>query len=937
MPSRSCCVLSSFFLLAVCCPLLAQPAIPNLPPTFEKNLGQVNSDVLFLLRRGAAPAALLGDRAVFSIGDSAAASRAQMRWLGANRDVRVEGLDKTVKTTDYFIGADPHAWVHNVPSYDRVRYFGVYDGIDLEFHRGSGELEYDFIVAPGADPSPIRLSFEGGAKAALAEDGSLELTGQGGVIQHRKPRLYQLVAGRRKVIDGRFVEEAPNQFRFEIGDYDRRLALVVDPIVIGARRGGSGIDSISAVRVVSADELVAIGTTDSIDAIANLTPPSGRNVYALHMRGVGSHPGEFTTLNEAVIGGSGDDLGVDVIRGPQSPAFGGNVPGQVVIGGTTDSSDFPFGSPLGGKDAFIGMWTPGEPYLIGVRFGRESDDRFGGFAQRYDLGIRQNSIYDYDGDGNLEFFTDARIGTDTSLAFVQYRGWNADTFEVEREDHVFSTEANASIRSTRLQWRGEANEFLALGTATGSLFPTAMHPGVSGCWNPFIATLPINGPSNDSTPKPVQDSLFFGLPNEYVDLDLRVKDFTLPPIRLPNEPARGYVAAEVEEGTAELGRFFSFDFKENLSLKLELSYANAVPKSIAFNRVFNLASAMEITQDDQRLGGYLELTPDFDIFRQETIGELSAENRIRGGSLDFFGNNMLLYGVGDKLPITSGSMQIGGTSDAWLGRVEVLNQPPDGVVTAGQFQWGPLVPYGLHTAFFNWPRISSLQVLGPVNGAYPTVAQGMQVLVNDVPSPITAINGSQVNFIADYNVNMQPMASVKLVYDDPVDAEHFESNTVWLPTADRWTNLFEANGFAAATHSKGSLTPNNPLPDHDVLVTYVAGGGSLGDDSIGAGELTPGDKTFSFAGTPPMIQAKVDGGPTFDLSIDYFGNSPGSTPALGQLNIRFPEEFWTYCAQVTNVDFMLTVTDSLPQGEFVNPLGHTVTPISDTQAFATCP
>ena len=89
----------------------------------------------------------------------------------------------------------------------------------------------------------------------------------------------------------------------------------------------------------------------------------------------------------------------------------------------------------------------------------------------------------------------------------------------------------------------------------------------------------------------------------------------------------------------------------------------------------------------------------------------------------------------------------------------------------------------------------------------------------------------------------------------------------------------------------------------------------------------------------PTVQATIDGGPTFDLSLDYFGNSPGSTPGLGQFNVRFPQQFWEYCAANTNLEFTLTVTDTTAgsQTTYDDPLNRAANSITDTQAFATCP
>lgn len=226
-------------------------------------------------------------------------------------------------------------------------------------------------------------------------------------------------------------------------------------------------------------------------------------------------------------------------------------------------------------------------------------------------------------------------------------------------------------------------------------------------------------------------------------------------------------------------------------------------------------------------------------------------------------------------------------------------------------------------------------MLGLVDGKFPKSAQGMQVLLNGEPAAMTAISGTQINFIAHHNVNAEEEATLQLMYED--GDEVWMSNPVTMATTDRWANLFEVGtGFAAATHSGGNMTPSNPLPENDVLVWYLAGAGSLGDDSIGADELTPGDKAFPFPAPIPELHAIVDGIGVIELSVDYFGNSPGSTPGLGQMNLRFPQEFWDYCAVSKDVEFTLSVHGLAP-GEFRNPLGETARSGVEAQGVARCP
>jgi hypothetical protein len=86
-----------------------------------------------------------------------------------------------------------------------VTYGQLYPGIDLVFHDERGALEYDLVVAPGADPSSIRLAFDGTTAALRSPDGGLLLrSDRGDVIQHR-PIAYQEVGTVRSDVPGRFL------------------------------------------------------------------------------------------------------------------------------------------------------------------------------------------------------------------------------------------------------------------------------------------------------------------------------------------------------------------------------------------------------------------------------------------------------------------------------------------------------------------------------------------------------------------------------------------------------------------------------------------------------------------------------------------------------------------------------------------------------------
>ena len=116
----------------------------------------------------------------------------RMRLVGGNAKGRVVGLDELPGRSNYFIGNDPKKWRTNVPSYAKVKYEGVYPGVDLVYYGNQRQLEYDFVVAPGADPNQIKLSFAGADGMRVdAASGDLVLKVGDDEVRFHKPAVYQ--------------------------------------------------------------------------------------------------------------------------------------------------------------------------------------------------------------------------------------------------------------------------------------------------------------------------------------------------------------------------------------------------------------------------------------------------------------------------------------------------------------------------------------------------------------------------------------------------------------------------------------------------------------------------------------------------------------------------------------------------------------------------
>jgi len=143
--------------------------------------------------------------------------------------------------TNYLIGKDPRQWKTDVPNYARVSYAQVYPGTDLVYYGNDGELEFDFAVAPGTDPSEIHLAIRG-AKTLAKPNGDVVLRAQGTQIVLRNPRLYQFLGGHKRPISGHYEIDRRNVVRFMIGAYDRGKQLVIDPALAYSNLlGGWGV------------------------------------------------------------------------------------------------------------------------------------------------------------------------------------------------------------------------------------------------------------------------------------------------------------------------------------------------------------------------------------------------------------------------------------------------------------------------------------------------------------------------------------------------------------------------------------------------------------------------------------------------------------------------------------------------------------------------
>ena len=225
------------------------------PLAFERNQGQSSDAVHFLARGRGYGLFLTGEGATLALrAPDGAADVIRLGLVGGRSRAEAIGESPMAGRVHYFVGNDPARWHRGIPLFARVRYREVYPGVDLVYYGKDRELEYDFELAPGADPALLRLRIDGAEAVERQEDGHLRIRTPHGEIVQLPPFAYQEADGGREEVSARFRVEGKD-VTFELGAYDRSRALVIDPVSIvwsrflGERNG----DSVEALKADDRD------------------------------------------------------------------------------------------------------------------------------------------------------------------------------------------------------------------------------------------------------------------------------------------------------------------------------------------------------------------------------------------------------------------------------------------------------------------------------------------------------------------------------------------------------------------------------------------------------------------------------------------------------------------------------------------------------------
>jgi beta-propeller repeat-containing protein len=357
-------------------------AYGQLPLSFEANLGQADPRIDFISRGSGYTLFLTPREAVLSLRDARNNSQSpavlRMKFAGSDTKPRAAGQEELPGKVNYFIGNDPKQWRTGISTYAKVHYENLYPGVDLVYYGNQRQLEYDFVVRPGADPNIIALNFEGADQLKVDAQGELVLHTRGGEIRQRKPVIYQDVDGVRQEVAGSYKLKDSNTVGFELAEYDASRPLVIDPVLVYSTfLGGANVDTGVDIVVDAAGNAYVTGTTQLL--IIPSTFPTTAGAFDT------THNGEPFDVFVTKLNPTGSALVYSTFLGGSNLDSGAGIAidsaGNAYVTGTTESSNFPttpgaFDTTFNGdRDVFVTKLNPTGSALVYSTFlgGFESD------------------------------------------------------------------------------------------------------------------------------------------------------------------------------------------------------------------------------------------------------------------------------------------------------------------------------------------------------------------------------------------------------------------------------------------------------------------------------------------------------------------------------------------------------------------------------------
>ncbi len=379
-------------------------SLDALPLAFEANQGQTDPQVKYTARGNGYSVFLTANDAVFAISSAkpsgAQASRGvnphvphhtsqkletariDMRLVGGNANPEIAAGTSLPGIVNFYVGSDPKNWHTGVDQYSSVSYRDVYPGVNMVFHGAQRQLEFDFVVSPGADPKALALNFKGAQKLDTDASGNLVLNSSAGDVVLHKPVAYQEKDGKRQTVEAAFAVRSRNEVALNLGAYDRERELVIDPSLSYATYlGGGQEDDANAITIDASGDAYVTGQTASSNfptvPSGSTSFAGGSDVFITKIAADGT-----SLLYSTYIGGGANDSGNAIAVDGSGNAF--------VAGGTTTptGASFPTTSGAykttfqgGNVDAFVlELASNGGTLMFSTFLGGNGDDVANGIA-----------------------------------------------------------------------------------------------------------------------------------------------------------------------------------------------------------------------------------------------------------------------------------------------------------------------------------------------------------------------------------------------------------------------------------------------------------------------------------------------------------------------------------------------------------------------------
>jgi len=433
----------------------------QLPLSFEANRGQAPGAIDFVAHGQGFTLSFSKGEALFSFPGESGSLHLSISGAAAVPAKPGELLPGQV---NYFRGTDERQWLRNIPTYRSITYSNLLPGIDLRYYGNQRRLEYDFVIAPGADPKTIRLELDGSRQLLVANDGSIIVHGDGRDLKWQPPVSYQIINGSRREIRSHYILTGANQFSFKVGAYDTTKPLIIDPVLgYSTYLGGHGQDTVADIALDNEGHAFVTGSAGSVSFPTSPgsyrpTSPSGYEGFVSKLSIDGSRLLYSTFLD------STEPQGIAV-----DSSGNAYIAGSVQAGRTIPTRNAYHASPYGKLDAFLlKLNASGSDLIYSTYFGGNQDDSAASVAVYNGTPY----VYGWTTSGNLPLQSASQTQLAGSLDAFLAR------FSADGRSLIFSTYLGGTDTELPADLAVDTNGNAYVTGQTASLdFPTTNHIG----------------------------------------------------------------------------------------------------------------------------------------------------------------------------------------------------------------------------------------------------------------------------------------------------------------------------------------------------------------------------------------------------------------------------------------------------------------------------